>query len=210
MTESRLESEVKSKLKKPKFKKKKIEKLIRQLIIELQDDPDRPGLVGTPERVARMYEEIFEGQHYTNDEIADMFNVCFDKDIINSTGLVVEKDITAFSMCEHHLAVMYDMKVSVGYIPNGKVIGLSKLNRIVDLCAKRLQLQEKLAEDIAYVVSKVVGTEDVAVFISGKHSCVAMRGIKDRQAVTNSSVLRGKFMDNPHLRAEFLSLIKGD
>ena len=73
-----------------------------------------------------------------------------------------------------------------------------------------LQLQEKLAEDIAYVVSKVVGTEDVAVFISGKHSCVAMRGIKDRQAVTNSSVLRGKFMDNPHLRAEFLSLIKGD
>lgn len=208
MSESRLELQIKNKLKKPKFRKKKIEKLIRQLIRELQDDPDRPGLIGTPERVARMYEEIYEGQHYTNDEIADMFNVCFDKEVIDSTGLVVEKDITAFSMCEHHLALMYDMKVSVGYIPDGKVIGLSKLNRIVDLCAKRLQLQEKLAEDIAYVVSKVVGTEDVAVYITGKHSCVTMRGIKDRQAVTNTSVLKGRFMDNPHLRAEFLSLIK--
>lgn len=208
MSESRLEKEVKKNLGNRKFSKKKIEKLIRKLIIELQDDPDRPGLIGTPERVARMYEEIYEGQHYDNDEIADMFNVCFDKQVLNSSGLVVEKDITAFSMCEHHLALMYDMKVSVGYIPNGKVIGLSKLNRIVDLCAKRLQLQEKLAEDIAYVVSKVVGTEDVAVYITGKHSCVAMRGIKDRQAVTNSSVLKGKFMHNPHLRAEFLTLIK--
>lgn len=208
MSESRLEREIKDNLKKPNFKRKKIEKLIRQLLIELQDDPDRPGLVGTPGRVARMYEEILEGQRYTNEEIAAMFDVTFDTNTVKSDQLVVEKDITAFSLCEHHLALMYDMKVSIGYIPKGKVIGLSKLNRIVDLCAKRLQLQEKICEDIADVVSRVVGTDDVAVFISGKHACVTSRGIKDTQASTSSSVLKGKFRELSSLRAEFLSLIK--
>jgi GTP cyclohydrolase I len=208
MAESRLEREIKDSLNKPKFKRKKIEKLIKQLLQELGDDPNRPGLVGTPGRVARMYEEVLEGQRYTNDELVQMFDVCFEKTAVNTSSLVVEKDITAFSMCEHHLALMYDMKVSVGYIPNGKVIGLSKLNRIVDLCAKRLQLQEKLCEDIAYVVSKIVGTEDVAVFITGKHACVTSRGIKDTNASTSSSVLKGRFMENASLRAEFLSLIK--
>lgn len=208
MAESRLEVEVKENLKKPKFKRKRIEKLIKQLLVELQDDPNRPGLVGTPGRVARMYEEILEGQRYTNQEIADMFNVTFDSNTVKSDQLVVEKDITAFSLCEHHLALMYDMKVSIGYIPDGKVIGLSKLNRIVDLCAKRLQLQEKLCEDIADVVSKVVGTEDVAVFISGKHACVTSRGIKDTNASTSSSVLKGRFREVASLRTEFLSLIK--
>lgn len=208
MSESRLETEIKDKLKKPKFRRKKIEKIIKQLLIELQDDPNRPGLVGTPGRVARMYEEILEGQRYTNEEIAAMFDVTFDTTTVKSDQLVVEKDITAFSLCEHHLALMYDMKVSIGYIPKGKVIGLSKLNRIVDLCAKRLQLQEKICEDIADVVSRVVGTEDVAVFISGKHACVTSRGIKDTQASTSSSVLKGKFRELPSLRAEFLSLIK--
>lgn len=208
MSESKLEVEIKEGLKKPKFKRKKIERLIKNLLIELQDDPSRPGLIGTPGRVARMYEEILEGQRYTNDEIASMFDVTFDQKTVNTDSLVIEKDITAFSLCEHHLALMYDMKVSIGYIPNGKVIGLSKLNRIVDLCAKRLQLQEKLCEDIADVVSKVVGTEDVAVFISGKHACVTSRGIKDTNASTSSSVLKGKFRELPSLRAEFLSLIK--
>lgn len=208
MSQSKLEVEVKDNLNKPKFKRKRIEKLIRNLLIELQDDPDRPGLIGTPGRVARMYEEILEGQRYTNDEIAKMFDVTFDTKTVNSDSLVVEKDITAFSLCEHHLALMYDMKVSIGYIPNGKVIGLSKLNRIVDLCSKRLQLQEKLCEDIADVVSKVVETEDVAVFISGKHACVTSRGIKDTQASTSSSVLKGKFRQDSSLRAEFLSLIR--
>ena len=208
MAESKLEVEVKENLKKPKFKRKRIEKLIKQLLVELQDDPNRPGLVGTPGRVARMYEEILEGQRYTNEEIASMFNVTFDSNTVKSDQLVVEKDITAFSLCEHHLALMYDMKVSIGYIPDGKVIGLSKLNRIVDLCAKRLQLQEKLCEDIADVVSRVVGTEDVAVFISGKHACVTSRGIKDTNASTSSSVLKGRFREVASLRAEFLSLIK--
>lgn len=208
MSESKLEKEVKESLNKPKFRKKKIEKLIRQLLIELNDDPDRPGLVGTPRRIANMYEEIFEGQKYTNDEIASMFDVTFDTNTVTTDSLVVEKDISCFSMCEHHLALMYDMKVSIGYIPKDKVIGLSKLNRIVDLCAKRLQLQEKLGTDIAEVVGKVVGTDDVAVFIEGKHACVTSRGIKDRQAVTRTSTLMGKFRELPSLRNEFLNLIK--
>ena len=94
MSESRLEREVKERLRKPKFNKKKIEKLIRRLLIELQDNPDRPGLVGTPKRIANMYEEIFEGQRYTNEEIAKMFNVTFDTNTVKSDSLVVEKDIT--------------------------------------------------------------------------------------------------------------------
>ena len=103
---------------------------------------------------------------------------------------------------------MYDMKVSIGYIPKNKVIGLSKLNRIVDLCSKRLQLQEKLCEDIAQVVSMVVETEDVAVYIHGKHACVTSRGIRDTQASTSSSVLKGRFRQDSSLRAEFLSIVK--
>lgn len=193
---------------KKEFNLTKIEELIRQLLIELNDDPDRPGLVETPHRVARFYKEIFEGQLYTNDEIAAMFDKCFDTNTVKSKSLVVEKDITVFSTCEHHLATMYDMNVAIGYIPKGKVIGLSKLNRIAQMCAKRLQLQEKLCEDIAEVVSKVVETEDVAVFINGKHACVSMRGIKDTKASTSSSCLKGAFMKNDNLRAEFLAMIR--
>lgn len=208
MAESRLELEIKKKLKKPKFRRKRIEKLIRKLLIELQDDPDREGLIGTPNRVARMYEEILEGQRYTNDDLVAMFDVTFPEEVISTNALVVEKDISAFSLCEHHLALMYDMKISIGYIPNGCVIGLSKLNRIVDLCAKRLQLQEKLGKDIAYVVSKITKSADVAVYIEGKHACVTSRGIRDKSAVTRTSSLMGKFETNEALRAEFMTMIK--
>lgn len=208
MAESKLELEIKKKLNKPKFNRTKIEKLIRKLLIELQDDPDREGLIGTPNRVARMYEEILEGQRYTNDDLVAMFDVTFPEEVISTNALVVEKDISAFSLCEHHLALMYDMKISIGYIPNGCVIGLSKLNRIVDLCAKRLQLQEKLGKDIAYVVSKITKSADVAVYIEGKHACVTSRGIRDKSAVTRTSSLMGKFETNEALRAEFMTMIK--
>lgn len=193
------------------FNQKKIEKLVRQLLIELHDDPDRPGLIETPKRVAKMYNEIFEGQLYTNDEIAEKFNKCFDIKEVNRDGfdgLVVEKNISAFSTCEHHLATIYDMKVSIGYIPKGKVIGLSKLNRIAQMVCKRLQLQEKIGEDIADVLTKILGTEDIAVYISAKHMCVAMRGIKDIQSSTDSACLRGLFRTNPALRSEFYSMVK--
>lgn len=193
---------------KKSFNLQKIESLIHELLIELQDDPNRPGLVETPKRVAKMYAEILEGQLYTNKEIAEMFNKCFDTNTVKSRSLVVEKGITIFSLCEHHLATMYDMTVSIGYIPKNKVIGLSKLNRIAQMCAKRLQLQEKLCEDIAEVVSLIVETDDVAVYINGKHACVSMRGIKDSNASTSSCCLKGAFRKDANLRAEFLTMIR--
>ena len=124
----------------------KIEAAVRELLIALGDDPDREGLVETPKRVAKMYQQVFEGMKYTNEEIAEMFNKCFED---TTTGdLVVIDSIPVFSYCEHHMALMYDMNVSVGYIPKGKVIGLSKVARIADMCAKRLQLQERIGTDI--------------------------------------------------------------
>lgn len=189
----------------PRLNRNKIMKAVKLLIEAIGDDPNREGLVGTPDRVARMYEEIFEGMRYTNDEIAEMFSTCFTE---KSNGLVVVKDIPIFSYCEHHLALMYNMEVSVGYIPNGKVIGLSKIARICDMVGKRLQLQERIGEDIAYILSKVLGTEDIIVVIEGEHSCMTTRGIKSRGSKTKTATLKGDFEQNIALRNEFYSLIK--
>ena len=181
--------------------KELIEESIRNIIIALGDDPDREGLIDTPKRVAKMYEEVFEGMNYTNDEIADMFNKTFDEDYYddNSQDVVVVKDIEIFSYCEHHLALMYDMKVSVAYVPNGKVIGLSKIARIADMVAKRLQLQERIGNDIAEIITKVTGSEDVAVFIEGSHSCMTARGLRNYPARTQTQTLRGRFKTEPAL-----------
>lgn len=173
----------------------RIKKSIREIIIALGDDPDREGLIDTPDRVARMYTEVFEGMNYTNAEIAEMFNKTFDEDYYeeDSQDIVFVKDIEVFSYCEHHLALMYDMKVSVAYIPNGKVIGLSKIARIADMVAKRLQLQERIGKDIAEILQMVTGSEDIAVFIEASHSCMTARGIKNTNAKTHTQTLRGRF-----------------
>lgn len=183
-----------------------IEKCIKQLICLLGDDPKREGLKDTPKRVAKMYAEVFEGMDYTNEDIASMFDKCFEEVYCND--LVVIKDISIFSYCEHHLALMYDMKVSVGYIPNGKVIGLSKVARIAEMCGKRLQLQERIGQDIYDVLRRILGTEDIAVTITGKHSCMTARGIKNQNAVTNTSVMHGAFINNFALRKEFYDLCR--
>lgn len=184
---------------------KKIESSVRTILEALGDDPDRAGLKETPHRVAKMYDEIYEGMRYTNQEIADMFNKCFDEP--EAKDLVCMTNIDTFSNCEHHLALMYNMKVSVAYIPDGRVIGLSKIARIVDMCAKRLQLQERLAEDIADVLERILKTPNVFVYIEGEHSCMTARGIKKPGTVTKSSVAHGLFFNNPSLRSEVLSLI---
>lgn len=191
---------------KKEFNHEKIEALIHQLLIELGDDPDREGLLETPARVARMYDEIFEGMRYTNREIADMFNKCFED--INTNDLVLVKDIEVFSYCEHHLALMYNMRVHVGYIPKGKVIGLSKIARIADMAAKRLQLQERLGCDIAEIMQMVLETEDVIVIIEGEHSCMTARGIKSRGAKTRTAAIRGLFDTDHELRNEVYNLLK--
>ena len=173
-----------------------IKEHIRGIIVALGDDPEREGLKDTPERVARMYEEVFEGMNYTNDEVAEMFNKTFEQELdlgSSDSDVVVVKDIDIFSHCEHHLALMYDMKVTVAYVPNGKVIGLSKIARICDMVSKRLQLQERIGSDIAEVMQKVTGSEDVAVLIEGCHSCMSARGIKKINAKTFTTTLRGRF-----------------
>ena len=131
---------------------KAIEKHVRGILEALGDDPEREGLRDTPKRVAKMYSEVFEGMNYTNDEIAEMFNKTFEDDpdsYQSSNDMVIVKDIEIFSYCEHHMALMYNMTASVAYIPRGKVIGLSKIARIADMAAKRLQIQERLGADIA-------------------------------------------------------------
>ena len=172
---------------------------IRGLLEALGDDPDREGLKETPQRVARMYEEVFEGMKYTNEEIAQMFDKTFSEDEEGGTDrygdMVVVKDIDIFSYCEHHLALMYDMKVTVAYVPNGKVIGLSKIARIADMVAKRLQLQERIGTDIADIITQVTGSEDVAVYIEGCHSCMTARGIRKTNTKTYTQTLRERFQN---------------
>ena len=180
-----------------------IERAIKEILIALGADVNSEGLKDTPTRVANMYGEVFKGMCYTNHEIATMFNKCFTD---TSTGdLVVVANIPVFSYCEHHMALMYDMRVSVGYIPNGKVIGLSKVARIADMCARRLQLQERIG--IYEVLREVLETEDIIVVIEGTHSCMTARGIKKEGSKTKTACCKGSFRDNANLRQEFYSLI---
>ena len=176
-----------------------IKEHIRGILVALGDDPDREGLKETPDRVARMYEEVFEGMNYTNHEIAKMFNKTFNEDAGTAKGsddMVIVRDIDIFSYCEHHLALMYDMKVTVAYLPKGKVIGLSKIARIADMVGKRLQLQERIGSDIAEILKEILDTEDVAVIIEGTHSCMTARGIKKNHATTKTYNLSGRFKDD--------------
>lgn len=182
-----------------------IEKSIRNILVVLGDDPDREGLKDTPNRVMRMYKEIFEGMNYTNQEIAEMYNKCFED--VETGDLVIIGDIPIFSMCEHHLATMYNMKVHVGYIPNGKVIGLSKVARIADMASKRLQLQERIGMDIAEILEMVLDTKDIIVVIEGEHACMTMRGVRKPGSKTRTAAIRGKFDSDYQLRQEFYSLI---
>ena len=190
---------------KKKIDTNSIEESVRNILIALGDNPNREGLIDTPKRVAKMYEEVFEGMNYTNEEIEEMFGKTFKSD---NDGMVVEKNIPTFSYCEHHLALMYNMNVSIAYIPKGKVIGLSKIIRIVDMVSKRLQLQEKLTKDIAEVLLMACDTDSVAVYVSGEHSCMTTRGIKRYGEKTITTYYTGEFKDNKNLRDEFLCILK--
>lgn len=183
-----------------------IKKHIEGILVALGDDPTREGLKETPDRVARMYEEVFEGMNYSNQEIADMFSKTFEDDLSvkDHNDMVIVKDIDIFSYCEHHLALMYDMKVSVAYLPKDKVLGLSKIARICEMVGKRLQLQERIGTDVAEIMQIISGSEDVAVYIEGAHSCMSARGIKKTQATTVTTTLRGKFDTDDTLKMHFL------
>ena len=182
----------------------KVEQAVKDLLIAFGEDIDREGLKETPRRVAGYWEELLEGMKYSNAEIAEMFSKKF---ITASDPLVVKEVRNVFSHCEHHLALMYNMTVVVAYIPKQigedkyEVIGLSKIPRIVDLCSKRLQLQEKLAQDIAECISLATASEDVFVNIKGDHACVSARGAKS-DGFTDVTYMQGLFRDNADLRNE--------
>ena len=190
-----------------------IEGHIRGILIALGDDPEREGLKDTPKRVAKMYEDIYKGMCYTNDEIAEMLNTTFedDLDLGNAENdLVFMKDIEIFSHCEHHLALMYNMKVAVAYVPKQKVIGLSKIARIADMAGRRLQLQERIGSDIAEILEKITESEDVAVIIQGEHGCMTTRGIQKPGAKTITTTLRGRFNTDPMLNNKLIMLYTKD
>jgi GTP cyclohydrolase I len=190
-------------LRKDESKIKKIEKHFAAIMDILGLDRNDDSLTETPKRVAKMYvNEIFWGLRPEN------FPKC--TVIENKMGydeMVIEKDITLMSNCEHHF-VTIDGKAHVAYIPKGKVLGLSKLNRIVEYFARRPQVQERIAEQVYHALVYILGTEDVAVVIEGVHYCVKSRGVEDHSSYTMTAKLGGCFRNEPDCRAEFMSLIK--
>lgn len=194
-----------------KIDTEKIEHCVRELLIALGDDPEREGLIDTPKRVAKMYAEVFAGMTYTNEEIAAMFGTTFEQEDFvrqNDKNLIVVRDIPIFSYCEHHMALMYNMKVSVVYRPCEKIIGLSKIARIADMVGRRLQLQERIGDEIGEIVSMVTESPDVGVVIQGEHSCMTARGIEKPGTLTVTSSFRGVFKEDDALRQEALLLMK--
>ena len=167
------------------------------------DIKNRVGMEDTPKRVVAMYEEVWQGENFSNNELTEMFNKTFP---CENSDMVIVKDIDAFSWCEHHLALIYNMKISVAYFPHGKVIGLSKIPRIVDMICRRVQLQERIGSQIADVLCKIVG-EDVCVKISASHSCMTARGIKKPGSQTVTFTRRGIF-EKREIFAEFLEALK--
>lgn len=177
------------------------EKLFKSLNINLPAE--------TPERFVKMLCYLTAYQNISNTQIAHMVNKVFEVDSpTNSKNMVIVKNIEVFSLCEHHIALMYDMKVSVAYIPNGFVLGLSKIVRLVDMVCKRLQLQEKIGNDILETMNMLIKSKDIAVHIKAKHSCVTARGIQNTSAETVSTHFGGIFLSDDNLRTSFLNSIK--
>ncbi len=181
--------------------KEKIIHGVRLILEAIGEDTNREGLVETPDRIAKMYEEIFSGIGQTAEEVlSKTFSVEY-------SDLVIEKDITFFSMCEHHLVPFYG-KAHIAYVPNGRVAGLSKLARCVEVYAKKPQLQEKLTAEVADAIMEYVCAEGVMVVIEAEHMCMTMRGVKKPGTRTVTTTYRGCFKENRELRNEVLSLIK--
>ena len=184
---------------------KKLEEAARLIIEAIGEDSQREGLLETPKRFADMMAEQMAYAAVSNDDIAEEFNKTFESP---ESNMVVVKDISLFSHCEHHIALMYHMHAAVGYIPKGRVIGLSKIARLADAVSRRLQIQERIGTDIRDIMTKITGTEDVIVFLEGEHSCMTARGIKKPGALTRTVAAGGRFKDDTALRNEFLALIK--
>ena len=179
---------------------KKVQEAIKLLLEGIGEDTDREGLKETPERIGRMYEEICGGMDQdAGEHLSKVFSV-------DNNEMVLEKDITFYSMCEHHLMPFYG-KAHVAYIPNGKVVGLSKLARTVEVYARRLQIQERMTAQIADDIMKYLAPQGVMVMLEAEHMCMTMRGIKKPGSQTVTMVTRGVFAENKELQDRFLQLV---
>ena len=192
-----------------KFDRAKVENAVKSLLEAFGEDVNREGLLETPRRVAGYWEELLEGNNYTNEELAENLKKDFK---VMSNPLVVKEIKPLFSHCEHHLALMYNGRMVVAYLPRKsddggyEVIGLSKLPRIADMICKRLQLQEKIAWDMAECVQLATGSKDIFVYTEFDHACVSARGIK-KDGFTKVVEMRGEFLENMALRAEVESMV---
>lgn len=178
-----------------------MEQLYTKLLKELGEDVNREGLKDTPARAANAMRYLTKGYRENIDDIIN--DALFDSDM---SELVIVKNIELYSMCEHHLLPFLG-KCHVGYLPNGKVIGLSKIARIVDFFARRLQIQERMTGEIAHCIESVTGARGVAVVIEAKHLCMMMRGVEKQNSVMTTSVMLGEMRSNHSSRSEFLNLI---
>jgi GTP cyclohydrolase I len=181
----------------------RIERAVREILIAVGEDPDREGLLETPARVARMYAEMFSGLKLDpREHVRKFFTEQYDE-------VVLVRDISFCSMCEHHL-LPFIGRAHVAYIPNGKVIGLSKIARVVEVISRRPQVQERMTEDIANLLESELGAKGIAVIIEASHSCMTIRGVKKPGSSMVTSAMKGLFRSNLSSRAEVMQLIYGD
>ena len=178
-----------------------IREAVRLMLEGIGEDPGREGLQDTPDRIARMYEEIFSGMEADGKaELSKVFSV-------DNSEMVLEKDITFYSMCEHHMLPFYG-KAHVAYIPDGRVVGLSKLARTVEVYAKRLQIQERMTGEVADAVMEYLAPKGVMVVVEAEHMCMTMRGVKKPGSKTVSIATRGVFADDESLRSRFFQMLQ--
>ncbi|HEY6769469.1 MAG TPA: GTP cyclohydrolase I FolE [Candidatus Sulfotelmatobacter sp.] len=178
------------------------EELVREMLVRLAEDPQREGLTATPERVHKAMQFLTKGYHQDPEEMLKnaLFTVSYDE-------MVIVKDVEMFSLCEHHMLPFFG-KVHVAYIPNGKVIGLSKIPRLIEVFSRRLQIQERLTTQIAETIQKVIEPQGVGVVIEARHLCMMMRGVEKQHSAAVTSSMLGCFRNEQETRSEFLSLIR--
>ena len=179
----------------------KVEGLIRELLVEIGEDPDREGLANTPARMAKAFSFLTSG--YRQDLESLINGACFSQE---TSSMIIVRDIEVYSLCEHHMLPFFG-RCHIGYIPRGTIFGISKLARLVDMYARRLQIQERLTEQIAYAVQNTIRADGVGVMIEARHLCMMMRGVEKQNSMMVTSSLLGGFRSNPSTRMEFLSLI---
>lgn len=185
------------------IRKENIESAVRSILANVGEDTERQGLLGTPDRIARMYDEVLGGYNVNLEKLVNgaLFDVAYDE-------MIVVKDIEFYSMCEHHMLPFFG-RAHVAYIPSDKVIGLSKIPRIVEMFARRLQVQERMTRQIADTIDEILSPQGVAVVVEGNHMCSMMRGVKKQEASMVTSAMLGCFKKSDKTRNEFLSHLRG-